>query len=568
MRNRLKSNKVIDIVLSEEKFYFPGDTIQGVVFVKPKSSIKVNSIHVKFIGTIYLQAKEKESMSLFHVRETIPMKVKVLESKEHRFPFQFSVPEKLPSAMDLNMKRMFKVDYRLEAILDRPMVPESLCPQVVYPVVILECIDITREVHAKPLEEQKLFVLPDNHKCHIKLSLPRTGYTRGETIPVNVIVNTSQSFVHKEGIAIDLVRKMETHTVKNQQKKEDILKSERLGLNIIGPYNFSQSVTTQLLIRTTPPTLQYRDILSVQYVIRIQIYDVSSKTKPVCRIELPIIIGTWPRAAVPIDEDDEDIIQYMGELMVGDEIDEDAREDDEDDDDEHWMMDPPPQGEQDFEIKKGPYLHQPIRRSGSNGSLQSNSSWIAKLDQRFSTPIPEGYLMAQNSTPYNRHSIIPPAIPSPPQPQHAIRLPTEYLNRSSSAPNLFHPPPPPPPSSNARESIHYHDPSPTPVSSMPLPHSSPRPHYIQQHRASAIPFHHRGGSDGFVAPNEVPNHTLTFIQTQPQPTQSSFITEEDSDVSSASDSEDEDDLFAIIQKKRRTEERRKRQQRQTFTTVA
>lgn len=29
MRARSKTNKVIDIVLSEEKFYFPGETIRG-----------------------------------------------------------------------------------------------------------------------------------------------------------------------------------------------------------------------------------------------------------------------------------------------------------------------------------------------------------------------------------------------------------------------------------------------------------------------------------------------------------------------------------------------------------
>jgi hypothetical protein len=29
MRAKSKTNKVIDIVLSEEKFYFPGETIRG-----------------------------------------------------------------------------------------------------------------------------------------------------------------------------------------------------------------------------------------------------------------------------------------------------------------------------------------------------------------------------------------------------------------------------------------------------------------------------------------------------------------------------------------------------------
>lgn len=33
MRARNKTNKVLDIALSEEKFYFPGETIRGLSFL-------------------------------------------------------------------------------------------------------------------------------------------------------------------------------------------------------------------------------------------------------------------------------------------------------------------------------------------------------------------------------------------------------------------------------------------------------------------------------------------------------------------------------------------------------
>ncbi|KAI8354656.1 hypothetical protein BD560DRAFT_438176 [Blakeslea trispora] len=593
MRNRLRSNKVIDIALSEEKFYFPGDIIRGAVLVKPKSSTKVNSIHIKFSGTIHLQAKEKELISLFHVRENIPVYNdigKLLESKEYRFPFEFSVPENLPSAMDLDMKKMFKVDYKLEAILDRPMVPESLCPQVAYPVLILECIDVTKEPYIKPLEEQKLFVLPDDNKCHVKLSLPRIGYTRGETIPVNLIINTSQSFVCKKAIVIDLVRKMETNTGKNHQKKEHILKSEKLDLNIIGPYNFSQSITTQLLVRTTPPSLKYREkLLSVSYVIRIQVYGKSLKKKPRCLIELPIVIGTWPRAAVPIDEDDEDILQYMGELMVGDEIDEDDgpnnqkyRHNEDKDEDLHWTMDSH-RTEQDFELRKGSYLHQPMRRSGSNGSLRSNSSWVTsnKVNHRLSTHIPDAYLMTQGNTAtpsHHRNSMIPTLqnIKSPPPPQIGFQQPTEYLNRSSSTPSLFHHSASPQQNARIRESAvytQYHDSS--IVSTSPHASVSSRSHYTHSHRSSIShssppqqQIHRRVVSDGLASissDTQVPSHTLTFIAGAPTFQSQTTLIAEEFGFSSQSDSDDEDegDLLAIIQKKQR-----KRQQRQTLTAVA
>lgn len=107
---------------------------------------------------------------------------------------------------------MARINYKLTAILSKPMMPESLCPKVDYPVLLLEYIDVTKDTFTKPVERQKEVVTVQNGKCHAKLSVPRSGFTRGETIPVNIIVNTSQSVIQKDAIIIELVRKVKIQT--------------------------------------------------------------------------------------------------------------------------------------------------------------------------------------------------------------------------------------------------------------------------------------------------------------------------------------------------------------------
>lgn len=66
------------------------------------------------------------------------------------------------------------------------MMPESLCPKIEYPVLVLEYVDVTKENFVKALEKQKEVATFNNAsgKCHAKLSVPRTGFTRGWSLKI------------------------------------------------------------------------------------------------------------------------------------------------------------------------------------------------------------------------------------------------------------------------------------------------------------------------------------------------------------------------------------------------
>ncbi|KAI9308130.1 hypothetical protein BJ944DRAFT_260804 [Cunninghamella echinulata] len=352
MRNKSKANKTIDIRLDEEKFYFPGETIKGVVNVHPKSPTKTNHIIVRFIGEVFLSIKDKETITLFSKTKILPISTDsksshILDAKRHSFTFDFVVPDELPSTMEFG-KRKASVKYTLVAIHDRPMVPESLCSKVVYTVPILEKIDVTCAQFIKPQEKSMDVLLPGgkyNQKCQTIVSIPRFGYTRGEIVPLKIIVNHFEPYTRQNALEVELVRIVEIRTQKNTSTTEDILKTVKQDINIIGPYNFSQSSTSQLMIPTsTPPTIRYKDkALHIHYTIRVRVRfgkagKLTSNGTTTSTLEIPFVVGTWPRADIPIDDDDDELAGIFGETMLSDDEDEDEYDDDNTTDYEHKDM--------------------------------------------------------------------------------------------------------------------------------------------------------------------------------------------------------------------------------------
>ncbi|KAI9306899.1 hypothetical protein BJ944DRAFT_262772 [Cunninghamella echinulata] len=327
MLSLTKASKTIDIQLLEEKYYFPGQTIKGFVTIQPKTPTKTNRILLKFTGEVAFSLKDKDNITLF--QKTIILNVKnnnteehskgyVMEPKLHTLPFELIVPEdiQLPSTMDFNKK--VRVKYTLVAIHDKSMVPESLCPKIEYPVHILEFIDTEDPKLKIPKEKLQHAILstktPDKI-CSVQASIPRHGFTRGDIIPVTVVVNHCELFALPKAIEISLIRIIEVRHNKTSFIKEHCLATVDSDLYIKSTSVLTQTIKRQLLIpSSTPPTIQFREeLLRIDYKVRVLTHLVlpgtqnKSKEEGICTVDLPVIVGTWPRASIPIDDDDDDI---------------------------------------------------------------------------------------------------------------------------------------------------------------------------------------------------------------------------------------------------------------------
>ncbi|CAO3665405.1 unnamed protein product [Rhizopus stolonifer] len=191
------------------------------------------------------------------------------------------------------------VRYTISALLHRPMLPDSLCPQVEYHVSLLEYIDIQQSQFRVP-QQKTAEVFVSNQKCIVKASTPRIGFTRGDIIPLKLDLFHFTPCSRKKCIKVELVRHLEIRTSRHTVTKETVLKSTEDDMTL--DYTLQQTLCCQILIPTsTPPSIRYMDrLLRFQYKIKVS---VSFTENSNCSLILPIVIGTWPRASIPIDDE-------------------------------------------------------------------------------------------------------------------------------------------------------------------------------------------------------------------------------------------------------------------------
>ncbi|ORX46746.1 hypothetical protein DM01DRAFT_1339404 [Hesseltinella vesiculosa] len=406
----LSKSKGIDIQLDSEKFYFPGDAIQGFIHVHPKSATKTNCIRIKFQGELVL---EKDTVALFQLSKTVDLEDQdpqlsyvVLEPKAHSFPFQWRVPDdiQIPSTMVFNKK--IKVRYTISAIHDKHRIPESLCPQASYPVQILDMINVEDPKYRSPFDKTYPIMVRSSNgtPCMVRVTLPRSGYTRGDVISVSTVVNHIQPFGLSDAFQVQLIRTVHVRQSKSSvQKKQDILKSVSSDLNINDNMHLSQTLNQQLMIpSSTPPSLALGDeLLDIQYKLRLhlQLQHTSilvnkmhdQKEEGTLTIDIPITIGTWPRADVPIDDEDEEDDEYPAPPPL----------------DEHSV--------EDWQDSDNRYPSPRDERHSSSGSIRDGNDALSTMDKL-------------------RRPLDPvPLSPSTQSSASTIRLtPKSSLNRSSS----------------------------------------------------------------------------------------------------------------------------------------
>ncbi|KAI8375059.1 hypothetical protein EDC96DRAFT_541518 [Choanephora cucurbitarum] len=561
----------------------------GFVIVHPKSAIKVNSIQLKFYGEVFINLKEKEYNTLFektlalsvYPNSTVPRQT-TLDASEHSFSFEFIVPKnsELPSSMEARHIR-----YTINAILDRPMIPETLCPKADYTVSLLEYIDIEQPQFRVPQEKSQDIMLSKakyNQKCMLRASIPRLGFTRGDIVPLKVIIDHFTSYERKNGVTVDLVRTVEIRTTRHTVFKETTLKSTPHDIDT--SQQQQQVISCQILIPTsTPPSIRYKDkVLRFHYKVRIS---ACFGKKEICALDLPIVIGTWPRAAVPIDDDDDNSDeQYAKEDDFGLQLDssimtdEDEQHGFEDDDSirtssvddqssvrnsstimPSWQYKLVNGKEEKFVARSDSVASRASNHSAS--SHQSTRSWEHHYyyqQQAHHPPSNNNYNLSRNTSQCT-------TVSSP------DRLPSYYNNnfhgkghhRSSSIYSNEYP-------ASQRNSLGYNQR--LSMASLPPLVTQPPPPQSPQYRYPPISRYGTRLDDEappIVIENDVPTHILEPIATStPTPTHTPPIPSSSTSIeaamdelsvnessSSLEDSDDEDDLLAIIERKKRKEQR-------------
>lgn len=321
---------------------------------------------------MYIHLKEKETNTLFqntlvlsvYPNSTSP-KQTTLDASEHGFPFQFVVPKNLnlPSSMEVRRaserERTRLTPGYISSLAKRATSATQSAHCSTGPWYQNRCVQrssmpypcwntlISKRINLEyPKRKVRTLCCPKQsttknawweHRClawvsqevtrpkpHKNTANP-TLKLKGDIVPLKVNIDHFTSFSRKNGVTVDLVRTVEIRTSRHTVFKETVLRSTQYDMDIKAS-NHQQAMLCQLLIPTsTPPSIRYKDkVLRFHYKVRVS---VSFGDKSKCTLDMPIVIGTWPRAAVPIEDDDD-------ASSVHDMDDANGYDDDDDDDDD------------------------------------------------------------------------------------------------------------------------------------------------------------------------------------------------------------------------------------------
>ncbi|CAO3620705.1 unnamed protein product [Cunninghamella blakesleeana] len=315
-------------------------TIIGEVVLDLDKPTKTNCICVTLNGEVYSDGSTTTVLSETWYLATSPEndgKPYILEAQQHHFPFEFTIPTSgvLPSAVQISPS--ISVKYTLTAYHDRPYVFfEKFGAQVKQDIRILERIDITQPEYCakgRVYDESQVFGSNDPRKVQSSVVLPRYAIVRGDILPIEISIKHYKSITQEEGIKLYLIRRVYDGKNKRKLLERKSIKSSILGINIPDEStSFGQEIKTKLLIPSiTPPTIEHNN-LKIEYSLRVVVNINGENNKHqenYVNLESSIIIGTYPKPDLCIDDDDdEEEVENGNEIIENEDIEPLAEEQD------------------------------------------------------------------------------------------------------------------------------------------------------------------------------------------------------------------------------------------------
>ncbi|KAI9261987.1 hypothetical protein BY458DRAFT_515510 [Sporodiniella umbellata] len=303
------------IELKEQKYYFPGDHIIGNVVLDLKKQTKTNNIKLTLEGTAEMGGRTATlySQSVLIAEPPMGKKHHTLEPRTHRFPFKFIVPEKkLPST--LKIPKLLKVKYKIMAVHIRPyMIMDKLCSTATETITILEKINVEADKYQGVYSEtRELNVNNENKKAKVIAVLEKRAIVKGDTIPIIVTIHHNGVTTRKNGVHVQLLRYVYYGKNKNEVFGPKILSETSADIdfpNADSTKSFRLNLTTPK--KTLCPTAENScDFFKIEYNVKVKInlneenrFKMNRSTD-IAHFDMPIVIGTFPKYEVSIEDDD------------------------------------------------------------------------------------------------------------------------------------------------------------------------------------------------------------------------------------------------------------------------
>ncbi|KAG2211964.1 hypothetical protein INT47_004651, partial [Mucor saturninus] len=335
----------LEVILDNANIkYFPGDAVEGKIFITSNQNYSLTKLRLAWTGRISVQpiqsnrdnrtyfdecwklgsnisksatktAKGSSQVPYYNTHlvsvldPALEPKVDLAKNKTMGFAFKVYVPNDRPLPSSTEGTILNKIIYLLEAFIDQESKPVFFAQRV---VPVYEAIYTRTPEMIKPQRAEQVFVvslsnLEREFTSAMRVTLPCHGCQAGIAIPVSITIWNNMEFSRKQGISISLFRV--NHVIANGRAYTSPgEKVHRIvaDLNITSENNDNnqhvQTVRAGLPIpKGTMPTisLEQSELLSVSYFIRVQIfaqegtYTTAQGTRSqFMMVDIPFIIGT------------------------------------------------------------------------------------------------------------------------------------------------------------------------------------------------------------------------------------------------------------------------------------
>lgn len=294
--------------------FYPGQRLNGVVFINLNDDMDMKYLKIKFIGVSCCQWKDSGIAA--SAKDTIVSKETCLfgnlkpnlqnfnhSAGKYSYPFSFNIPSDIPSTFEdiPNEKRKKSAEtfgyirYMLKAKINKPW---KFDYKVKQPIIINEFIDTNlsqyvcgpgNELREKSTSWCSCFGKKSQSDLEFTASIDRGCYCPGEPILVNahVLNKTSSHFNSLTAELRQLIRFKASGKTKTFDIKIDELKAPKI---LKGTMMSWQNLP--FFIPPTSLTITNCKIISVKYELRFQVQVPTGKEK---LIVLPFLIGSAPR---------------------------------------------------------------------------------------------------------------------------------------------------------------------------------------------------------------------------------------------------------------------------------
>ncbi|EDV21374.1 uncharacterized protein TRIADDRAFT_11395, partial [Trichoplax adhaerens] len=295
-----------------QKAYFPGQTISGVVTIVLTESTRIKSIKIGIFGeaktriayksgddtkTAYQNQKflEHVTLNICLLKCLLDRNDKNLENHlllagQYRYPFAFRLPTSdiLPSTFE-SIQPGNSIRYLVESWIELPLRVPPICKK---PFTFLQVIDCNAPNFEPPLplENEKSICCwcCQSGPLIIRAAIDKKAFVPGEKVTLLTAEIENYTDRNMNGIAISLLQ-MVTRRAKgilSTKSYASLAQSETIKQGCSFTWN-DKSITIPCL----PPTNSLSNILKVEYFIKVY---VKVPMEPNLTIDLPVIVGTIP----------------------------------------------------------------------------------------------------------------------------------------------------------------------------------------------------------------------------------------------------------------------------------